>query len=143
MGKLAMIARRLKSANLEKAVLEIVREHEAQVIDLNLLQLDSGTDNAGKPLDPPYRSAKYADFKLTLNPKGVVDLKLTGDFWDGFFLSADQYPITFGSADIKAPELEAKYGKEIFGLDKTSMEALNKGIVLPELRARIRKVLLV
>ncbi len=142
MGKLATIQNRLRYAKLDRVVLEIIRDRQAQVIDLNLLQLDAGTDAYGKPLDPPYRSAKYADFKLTLNPKGVVDLKLTGDFWDGFFVVADQYPVTFGSKDSKSAELEAKYGKEIFGLDAKSMDSL-KEIILPDLQEHIKRLLLV
>lgn len=125
---------------MEETVLSSFRKNAAQIIDLNLLQLDSGNDSLGRPLDPPYRNVNYAEMKLHLNPKGVVDLRLTGDFWAGFFMNAQQFPITFGSTDAKSPNLEAKYGAQIFGLDQTSLGTA-KEIVLPEVHEAFRNAL--
>lgn len=140
MGKLATIAKNLRAFQVEERLLAIVRRNQSQLIDLNLLQLDSGLDSQGKLLDPPYQSVNYAEMKLHLNPKGVVDLKLTGAFWQGFFMKADKFPVTFGSDDIKSSELEAKYGRDIFGLDKANLD-ISKEIILPDLQEQFKKAI--
>lgn len=140
MGKLADIARKLKGLKMEESVLNSFRKNSPQIIDLNLAQLDSGKDSMGELLQPPYRDPGYAKMKLHLNPKGVVDLKLSGEFWEGFFIEAESFPISFMSTDLKTGKLVDKYGKQIFGLDETSLGTA-KEIVLPEVREDFRKAL--
>lgn len=144
MGKLKDIANKLAGITpdaIDAKILQIIRDNQTLIIDLNLFQLDSGKDSNDVPLDPPYRNANYAEFKLYLNPKGVVDLRVTGRFWAGFFMKADKFPITFGSTDEKAGALEAKYGKEIFGLDKQHLEEVSRGMVLPLLQSYLREAI--
>jgi hypothetical protein len=75
-----------------------------------------------------------------LNSNGVVDLKLTGDFYSGFFALTDSFPITFSSNDSKAESLELKYGKEIFGLDQESLEQFRIEIK-PQVQEEFRKII--
>lgn len=141
MGKIAQIAEKLSSlyeAQLEAALLTIIQKHSAEIIDLELFQLRAGITNKGTEVQPPYQSESYAEFKKTLNPAGVVDLKLTGAFWEGFFMKADKFPITFGSTDEKTPELVEKYGEDIFGVyDKNAI----KQIILQEYQQYQRSLL--
>lgn len=67
-------------------------------------------DSIGK-----YRSKAYANRKLALNPLGVVDLKLTGEFYKGMFIDPRTNSVVIDSADPKSDGLQKKY-KEVFGL---------------------------
>jgi hypothetical protein len=137
MGKLLQLAEHLKTINLEAEVLSIIADIEPQLIDLNTSQLFSGVDSKGFLLKPPYKEAWYAEFKKSLNAKGVVDLKLTGKFYEGWFVSASEFPIFFGSKDEKTPDLESKYGKDIFGLTKTNLANITSQTILPILQKRV------
>jgi hypothetical protein len=81
---------------LEKAMPEeldkLVMENEKFILDLNKQQLFKGEDADGLSLGQ-YASAKYAGFKRMLNPNGVVDLFLSGRFYDGMFLRNKGFPI--------------------------------------------------
>jgi hypothetical protein len=123
MSRLREYVARLKSINqktIDDGVLKIVQETKNQAIDLNTKQLFAGRDANGQSLGG-YRNENYAAFKRSLNPAGVVDLKLTGDFHSSFFAKTDSFPIAFDATDEKTSELKQKYG-EIFGLDETSLE---------------------
>jgi len=108
----------------EQNILRIIRDNQSYLVDLNTGQLLQGVDSDSLPLHPAYRSKSYAEFKLSLNPLGVVDLKLTGAFYQGFFIDVSRFPLMFDSTDEKAGELKAKYGEAIFGLDRVSKEDL-------------------
>jgi len=97
----------------EKALLQIIKENEHFLIDIVTAQLLNGKDGEGEFLQA-YRSENYAEMKRHLNPKGVTDLRLTGDFWDGFFVTANKFPIVINSKDDKRDELVKKYGQAIF-----------------------------
>lgn len=143
MGKLIQLGERLKRFDTEAELLLILKEVSPQMIDLNTGQLFSGVDSNGFLLKPYYRNDKYAEFKKTLNSKGVVDLKLTGDFYDGFFADVSKFPLIFGSNDEKSNELEKRYGKNIFGLNKRSLNEISKQTIQPEIIIAIRKIIYV
>lgn len=141
MGKIRELAAKLQAVTVEEqeqALLQIIRRHEPQLIDLNLSQLFSGEDAQGQSLQP-YRSASYAIFKLSLNPAGVTDLKLTGDFYRGVFAAADRFPIVLNSNDPKAGMLAEKYG-DIFGLTERNKQEFREDIK-PEVQDYYRGLL--
>lgn len=141
MGKLLQLSERLKTIDLEAEVLVIVDEIKPQLIDLNTSQLFSGVDAAGFLLKPQYKDTTYAEFKKHLNPKGVVDLKLTGSFYEKFFISAEKFPLFLGSKDDKTPDLESKYGKDIFGITKNNLGIISKQTILPELQKKLHSLI--
>lgn len=132
MSKLRDHIRFLKSVTAEyqeEAILGILYDHEDQVIDLNTQQLMMGKTSEGGEVTPGYRSKNYADFKLTRNPKGVVDLKLDGGFHSSFFVKpSSKFPVLLGATDTKTKDLTNKYGEEIFGLNQDSKKTLNEFI---------------
>ena len=141
MGRIREYVARLKTINeqvIDSGILKIVQDTKNQAIDLNTKQLFSGRDASGQSLGG-YRNPDYAAFKRSLNPAGVVDLKLTGDFYQGFFAKTDSFPVTFDSTDEKTSELKQKYG-QIFGLDPTSLEEYRQEIK-PEVQAYFSKIL--
>ena len=126
-NKVELLQRKLSTVTVEaqeRALLEIINRNDSYIVDLNTGQLFRGVDSNSSPLDPPYRSKYYAEFKLHLNPAGVVDLKLTGAFYAGFYIDSSKFPIVFNSTDEKAGILEQKYGPTIFGLDQPSKNDL-------------------
>lgn len=142
MGKIIDFYNKVKAITEEeinRGVLKVVEESKNQAIDLNTKQLFEGRDAQGQSLGG-YRSQAYADFKRTLNPRGVVDLKLTGSFYNGFFAKADRFPVMFSSTDEKTGELKEKYGDEIFGLDQSNLEEFRQEIK-PEVQSLFRKLL--
>jgi hypothetical protein len=142
MGKIKDYLDKIKSVgsqDIEDMLLKVVVESKNQAIDLNTDQLFSGKDANGQSLGQ-YRNPNYAAFKRSLNPAGVVDLKLSGDFYQGFFARTDKFPITFSSTDEKTGELMQKYGTEIFGLNQDSLEEYRQEIK-PEIQKEYRKVL--
>jgi len=97
----------------EYALLQIIKENEHLLIDIITGQLLNGKDGEGEFLQA-YRNADYAEMKKHLNPKGVTDLRLTGNFWDGFYAQTKTFPIIIDSKDEKRDELVKKYGPAIF-----------------------------
>ena len=116
MGKVLDYIDKMKKVTVkvqEYALLKIIQEHEHILIDIITGQLLNGKDGEGEFLQA-YRSKDYAEMKLHLNPKGVTDLRLTGDFWDGFYAEAKKFPIKIDSIDEKRDHLVDKYGPAIF-----------------------------
>lgn len=125
--------RRVTEEEQEKNILRIVANNEHYLVDLNTFQLMHGKDTDGVFIEPPYRSVSYAHYKLFLNPLGVVDLFLTGDFQKSIFIKADSFPITFDAGDSKKSELVNKYGK-ILGLNEE-----NKKIMVEHIKSQVQE----
>lgn len=108
----------------EVMILRVMQENEATAIDLNLAQLMGGRDSNGQ-IFGTYPEGQYKTFKTALNPKagGNVDLRLTGDFHNSFYLEAKTFPVIFDARDYKTPRLTERYGDNFFGLTKESQAA--------------------
>lgn len=142
MEKLQRIVNRLKQLTperMQEIALAAVRANEQAVADMNRAQLFEGLQSTGELIEPQYQSDSYARYKFTLNPLGVVDLKVTGAFYSGIFVSADKFPIYLFSRDEKTRKLVGKYGFDIFGLSKENLAALAADMVEPDLQAAILK----
>lgn len=131
MGKLDELLIKLNGANekvQEDALLEIIRRHKAQLVDLNIGQLMHGENSEGGPLGE-YRSDSYKRLKEQLNPTagGKVDVRLTGDFQNSFFLEADQFPVNVFATDPKTGKLSEHYDN-IFGFNSKSKEEIVEDI---------------
>ena len=99
-------------------------ENQEEILDLNIAQLDEGVDSLGDLL-MEYASEEYAQFKKALGSKapfGIPDLKLEGDFREGFILITEGSEFRIDSTDQKAGELAFKYGQDIYGLNEKSLE---------------------
>lgn len=128
MGKIQLIINKLtKDGSIEeqeKSLLKIIKDNQKTAINLNTDQLSTGTRSDGKKL-PNYSKASV---ELYGKPDGPIRLFDEGDFYNGFFLHTDRFPVLFDSSDEKTTMLvegekigiftKGGYGKEIFGLDK-------------------------
>jgi hypothetical protein len=102
-----------------------VRSLETVIVSLNTRQLMQGVTSEGKSLGE-YKNKWYAKFKRTLNPRGVVDLKLTGAFHESFFLE-DSLPIKIYASDPKTKKLTQEFSEKLFGLTQESKRILVVG----------------
>ena len=142
MGKLKDYTKYLKSITEKEQVQQlerIIKDHEKVVLDLNRRQLFAGEDSDGIQL-LKYKSKSYAEFKRKLNPRGVTDLRLTGEFHNNFFL-VSEVPLIIWSYDAKTDLLVDKYGKTIFGLTDESIKALMVGYIKKEYQEYFKKLI--
>ena len=126
-------------AKLRSDALEQTKEVALDLIAEDQL-FEKGIDGEGKKLKP-YRSVAYAEFKATLNPKKVTDLRLTGDFLDGLFGKVIGDDIITDSTDEKAFLLDSKYGVNHLSTTKENAEKYAREDVLPILQDSTKKAL--
>ena len=128
----------------EDIFMEVFMESNAHVIEKNLDQLQEGKDKNERNLKQ-YSQQDYAEWKNQLNPKaglGNPDLKVTGDFWQGFVLTqtgGTKYEIK--STDSKAGKLSAKYGEDIYGLADPKRDEFVSETYRPKLTAKVKEIL--
>lgn len=104
--------------NVDAIFQRAMLDNEASILDANIAQLEKGEDSLGNLLDE-YVWDWYAEMKQAEGSKapfGIADLKLEGDFYNGFVMKYDGSKFFITSTDGKSDELEAKYGEDIFGL---------------------------
>jgi hypothetical protein len=144
MSKLERFSKRLRAVSEEEIkseVLRIIKRNRARVIELNQNQLlFEGKDSNGVKLQP-YASEWYENYKILLNPAGVVDLRVTGKFYNNFFVKADSFPIIVDSKDSKRDDLVEKYGESIFGLDEESRKIFTDEVLTKEIIDYVRNIL--
>lgn len=130
---------------LEQEAYKILADVQDIITDLNKGQLIQGLTPKGQKLKPKYSRVKYARAKNQLNPLpglGTPDLKLKGDFYSEFYLTAKNKEFTLHSSDFKTEFLIPKYGQEnIFGLTVENNKIVNYEILLPRLLEWVLKQL--
>lgn len=93
--------------------------------------MHKGLNADGEPIGK-YQNETYAEMKHSMNPQpgfGVPDLKLAGAFYRATSVTVGGQSIKIDSSDSKSAELQAKYGKEIFGLNGVyKREYLNESL---------------
>lgn len=138
------MARRLNSLDIMKELDIILLDLSEVITGMNKEQLSIGLDSQGNQLQD-YVQESYAGFKVDVvgseAPLGTPDLKLTGNFYDGFKIILSNTTITITSDDIKTLDLEGKYG-DIFGLQNDKLTELVAVYIRPRLGKRVRQLIL-
>jgi hypothetical protein len=141
MGKILDIANKMRGlteASINKTILKSFKENQEAATNLNTDQLFQGQETSGALL-PPYSKRSVEVFG---KPAGPIRLFETGDFYRGFFVKADKFPVVFSSKDNKTEKLTKAFGQnEIFGLNKTNLSDFSKSYVLPDLQEFVRSFL--
>lgn len=122
--------------DLDREALRVIAEVQDIIVKYNKDQLFEGLNAKGQKLSPKYSRVRYARAKNSMNPlpgMGTPDLKVTGKFYSGFYLTAKNGKFDFFSSDEKAEKLEAKYGEDIFGLTKPNEDKVNFDEIYPKL----------
>lgn len=112
---------KMQAVDIDQLVRDAVTMNSSKIVMLNRRQLEVGKNTEGDSIGA-YRSKSYAQFKKSIGSKApfrVPDLKLTGEFQKGFFLTVEDNDYYIESTDEKAGMLADKYAK-IFGLTKES-----------------------
>jgi len=142
MGKIRNITAKLNAFNFDAVFLSIMKDLSPVISGMNKEQLSIGQDADGGTLEA-YASPEYAVMKVehfdSQAPLGIPNLKLSGDFYDGFTVIVGSEKITITSTDIKTLALEGKYG-DIFGLQPEKLSELAARYVLPQLTQKIRQL---
>lgn len=114
---------RLKS-NQNTIIKEAVLRNQDKIEAVQANQMQEGRNAEGLEIGV-LRNPAYARRKKSSGgraPLGIVDLKNTGAFQKGIVAQPIQGGLTITSRDSKTPDLEEKYGEEIFGFDAKSVE---------------------
>ena len=109
-----------KFRNIRTTINRAIVENQEEILDLNTAQLEIGQDSTGANLDD-YEYDSYAKMKKgppynSKAPLGIPNLRLEGDFYEGFVLKKDDKDFLITSEDSKTSRLKDKYGDNIFGL---------------------------
>jgi hypothetical protein len=118
-------------AQTDQLITSSLEQTKEQLANLNVEQMHKGLNAQGEPIGQ-YRNEVYAEMKHSMNPQpgfGVPDLRLTGAFYRATSVSVNSQSIVIDSSDSKSADLQAKYGKEIFGLNGVyKREYLNESL---------------
>ena len=112
----------VRNISIEGITYDIVVSSDDRIVEIQKDQMTSGKDSTGEGIAPSYYSDAYAEMKQKMNRRpefGTPDLRLTGAFYDGFYLDFNKLVVS--STDEKADLLKKKYGNWIFGLSEESV----------------------
>lgn len=124
---------RLKAIAYKHLMKESIKEHEAEISDLNTEQMNQGIKGDGTDI------GTYANigYKGRLKP---VDLYDTGSFHDKVYVELYDEVFDMNSRDSKTAKIVAKYGESV--LDLTNENVVNTGqIVKPTFIEKVREQL--
>lgn len=139
MSTITALINRVKTINLRENIEDIIQLTEPDLIDINQSQLyGKGQDALGKELKP-YSFITEVHKREKGQPFDRTTLRDTGAFYSGFTIDVSQGLITFNSTDRKTPELEAKYGQQIFGLTKENKRVYSFGVFYEAVKNHITK----
>jgi len=126
---------------IETYPIELSKQHEAQIIDWNKVNLYAGIGSTGDEIYPDYTNYTK-DIKDQLRqPSNRVTLKDTGRFHNSIELKFNLKDIFFNATDWKYPTLRTKYeedGNVILGITDENMIDLRE-LIKPDLIELIRK----
>jgi len=126
---------------IETYPIELSKQHEAQIIDWNKVNLYAGIGSTGDEIYPDYTN-RTKDLKDQLRqPSNRVTLKDTGRFYNSIELKFNLKDIFFNATDWKYPTLRTKYeedGNVILGITDENMIDLRE-LIKPDLIELIRK----
>lgn len=133
MSKLFTLANKLSKVTVleqEQAMAAIVKKHEAEIVDLNIKQLDEGVYTDGQAIEPEYTPLTKEIKKGKGQPFNRVTLEDEGDFKRGMHLEGDTFPFEVNSTDLKIGKLDEKYnGEKFFGLSEENKTVVAQTIV--------------
>lgn len=138
--ELNQIVKRIRSFDLEREVLKVVKDNDNIAIDLNTdAQLfEKGIDSNNDLLPGPYANRTIDDKRLKGQRTDHITLRDTEDFHNSFFMNASSFPVIIDASDSKTSELKSEWGEGIFGLTTDSQSEFNAEI-LPDLQDVYKK----
>jgi hypothetical protein len=122
MATAAEMIRRLQALKVRELAYQTLDETEDTLLDFNKEQMGKGILSTGEkiqwlrdshyPYTPPYARWKSSKGLQT----SVVDLRVTGSFWDSEYIERHGDEIEYSSSVTLGKYLEKNYGSKIFGV---------------------------
>ena len=136
MDALSNLLEAVIATDKNKAINTAIRNNSTEITDLNTKgQLLKGIDSTGDTFGL-YHSVGYSLLKDSLAGRqasfGVVDLRLTGDFYKTFYVIArdtDDYFSIEADTIKEDKDLIVEYGQDILGLTEQSKDILNTKLI--------------
>lgn len=132
------LRRKAKELDIKSILDESIKDTKSSLVDKLNNQLDEGKNAEG--FMSKYRDKGYAAMKRKLNPKakGRIDLKLTGNFRDKFYVRVMKYNIIIRSRDSKNRSILQRFGAKVFGLNKKNLTAYLNEDLFPVFNKKIK-----
>lgn len=130
-------------ALLETEIGNAIALQANEIEEMQREQLLAGRGKDGEKLEPKYKSSSYAKQKNRLNPEagfGNPDLKKSGVYHRSITVRAYASYMEIDATDYKAKYLTPRYPNAI-GLNILSVVRLQREIILPHLKQRVRSLL--
>lgn len=143
MATINQVEANLRKVQMDREAAKAVRATAGMIVELNKEQLRKGFDGTGRRISPKYRRPEYAQMKAQMNPLpglGIPDLELTGEFKAGMGVDVNEDEYEVFSTDVKAGDLERKYGPLIMELGPREKDEYAVGYVAPALQESITRL---
>ncbi|AKD55028.1 hypothetical protein [Spirosoma radiotolerans] len=127
--------------NIEQVVAETIDEHDDDIVELNLSQLEAGKTSEGNDIKPFYKPGTVKARKKEGLQTDHVDFKRKGGFYAGTFAKRTTGGTEISSTDPKAPFLIKRSGEGIFGLTVANRGELENRM-RPTLQDKFKQALL-
>lgn len=128
---------------MEALIGDAVAAHSNEIEELVREQLEQGRGKDSEKLEPKYKSGLYARKKNAANSSpglGTPDLKDKGDYYRSIRVRAYANHLEVDATDYKAKYLTVKYPNAI-GLNVLSIRVVQRELVLPYLKTRLRAII--
>lgn len=130
------LANRLRAATVEaqeEMYAALIRKHEAEVVDLNIAQMNAGQYNDGSMIEPAYTERTVEIKKAKGQRSDVVTLNDEGIFQSKMYLEGRGFPYEINSSDLKTGLLDEKYDADkFFGLQETNKAKVSQDLIKEE-----------
>lgn len=126
---------------VDSVIIEIVKENENLVIQMNVQNLFAGIKNNGERIVPPYKPSTVKRKKRKGQPFDRVTTRDEGKHHESIFIKYKEDEFELDAEDFKKQYLIRKYGSELYGLTEENIERL-KGIIKEKISFELRKRIL-
>ncbi|HEX7906232.1 MAG TPA: hypothetical protein VF487_20300 [Chitinophagaceae bacterium] len=139
MATIAEVNNRIQALNLRAEVPKIIKETSDAIADQQAEQMINGQRSDNKEINPQYSPLTIEIKKSKGQVTDRVTLRDTGSFQNkiAVYVKEDRFDIT--STDEKTGQLEKKYGRQIFGLNKQHLEEYGRESFQPALKKYIEQ----
>lgn len=108
----------------DQILIDLVKDNEKAVFQMNVDQLYSGVDAEGKEISPAYKPSTIKRKKKKGDPHDRVTTRDEGDHHESIFAEYRTDEFELDAADFKRKYLVKKYGDKLYGLTEENIEKL-------------------
>lgn len=124
----------------DEIIIDLVRDNEKAVLQMNVDQLYSGIDAEGKEISPAYKPSTVKRKRRKGDPYDRVTTRDEGDHHESIFAEYRNDEFELDAADFKKKYLVKKYGEHLYGLTEQNIDKLITLIRDPFIEVARRKI---